>query len=128
MASIDELRGAAGRHLGWTGWVEIAREHMDSFAAATGASSPEYFVLAVTNLFFPELLEVRGISMGVNYGTGPVRFGPAVAAGDRVRAEAVVLDVEDVTGGAQATIRMTVHVEGADDPACVVDAVSRYLA
>jgi hypothetical protein len=31
-----------------------------------------------------------------------------------------------VKGGVQATIRVTVEIEGADRPACVVDTVSRY--
>jgi hypothetical protein len=34
--------------------------------------------------------------------------------------------VEDVKDGVQATIRVTVEIEGSDRPACVVDTISRF--
>jgi hypothetical protein len=33
-----------------------------------------------------------------------------------------------VPGGVQTTIRITMEVEGGDEPACVVDSLSRWLA
>ena len=93
-ATLDELRGAAGRHLGWTDWIEITQERVNLFADATGdhqwihvdvdranAESPfggpiahGFLTLSLSNLFLPQLIEVPGASAGVNYGTGKVRF------------------------------------------------------
>jgi hypothetical protein len=39
----------------------------------------------------------------------------------------VLSDVKEIPGGAQATITVTVEVDGGDKPACVVDTVSRFL-
>ena len=44
-----------------------------------------YLTLALTNLFLPQIVEVRGVSLGVNYGTGNVRFPAPLLAGSRVR-------------------------------------------
>jgi hypothetical protein len=37
-----------------------------------------------------------------------------------------LLSVEEVKGGVQATIRVTVEIEGSDRPGCVIDTISRY--
>ena len=36
------------------------------------------------------------------------------------------MTVEEVKGGVQSVVRVTVEIEGEDKPACVVDAISRY--
>jgi acyl dehydratase len=75
----------------------------------------------------PDLVRVDGISMGINYGTNKVRFPSPVVVGSRVRGGAELVQVDEVSGGYQAVIRITVEVEGSDRPACVVDSVSRFL-
>jgi acyl dehydratase len=130
--SLDELRGAVGRELGTSEWLEVTQARLDGFAAATGGPGTEpdtgYLVLALTNMFLPQILEVRGASLGVNYGTGTVRFPVPVAAGDRLRAHAQLIACDEIPGGVQTTVRITVEVEGGDQPACVVDSLSRWLA
>ena len=130
---VDAVRAAVGQHLGTTGWIEVTQQQVDLFHQATGGdkgdvdSVPPLLVLALTNLFMPQLVEVRGVSLGVNYGTGVVRFPAGAPAGGRLRAGAELVACDEITGGVQTTIRITVEVEGHDDPACLVDALSRWL-
>jgi acyl dehydratase len=79
-------------------------------------------------MFLPQMIEVRGVSLGVNYGTARVRFPAPVPVGSRVRATAELVACDDIPGGVQTTIRITVEIEGGDKPACVVDSLSRWLA
>ena len=65
--------------------------------------------------------------MGVNYGVDRVRFPAPVPVGSRVRGGAELVQVDEVSGGVQTVIRITVEIEGSDRPACVVDSVSRFL-
>jgi acyl dehydratase len=147
-ATLDELAGATGRHLGWTGWVDITQERVNLFADATGdhqwihvdveratAESPfggpiahGYLTLALSNLFLPQLLEVPGASAGINYGTGKVRFPSPVPVGSRIRGGAEITAVEEIAGGLQTTVTITIQVEGQEKPACVVESLSRWLA
>ena len=134
-----------GRHLGYSDWLEITQERIDQFAEATGDHQwihvdPErakagpfgaciahgYLTLALASYFLPRIVEVQGISMGVNYGTDRVRFPAPVPVGSRVRGGAELTKVEEVKGGMQATIRVTVEIDGSERPACVVDTISRY--
>jgi len=65
--------------------------------------------------------------MGVNYGTGRVRFVSPVPVGSRVRAGAELTGVTEVSGGLQTTMTITVEVEGSTKPACVIESISRWL-
>jgi acyl dehydratase len=64
----------------------------------------------------------------VNYGTGKVRFPAPVPVGSRVRGGAEITAVDDIPGGLQTTITITIEVEGATKPACVIESLSRWLA
>ena len=146
--SLDALRAAAGTHLGWTDWLEVDQARVDRFADATGdhqwihvdverahAESPfggpiahGYLTLALSNLFLPQLISVPAASAGVNYGTGRVRFPAPVPVGSRVRGGAEVVAVDEIPGGLQTTITITIEVEGSTKPACVIESLSRWMA
>ena len=144
--SPDDLAAAVGNHLGHSEWVEVDQTRINQFAEATGdhqwihvnseraATGPfgatiahGYLTLSMTNQFLPEIVRVEGISMGINYGTEKVRFPSPVLVGSRIRAGGELVSVDEVAGGIQTVIRLTVEVEGSDRPACVVDSVSRFL-
>ena len=142
-----ELLAAVGKPLGASDWLEIRQERIDGFADATGDHQwihvdPEraksgpfgktiahgYLTLSLVNCFLPQIVEVRGISMGVNYGCDKVRFPAPVPVGSRVRGVGQLVAAEEVKGGAvQATLRVTVEIEGGAKPACVVDTISRFV-
>ena len=84
-------------------------------------------MFALTNLFLPQMIEVRGISMGINYGLNKVRFPAVVPAGSRIRGKGELISVENVAGGAvQSIMRITVEVEGNAKPACIAEAISLW--
>ena len=143
--SPKELAKAVGQQLGHSDWLEITQERIDRFAEATGDHQwihvdPErarqgpfgapiahgYLTQSLVNLFLPQIVEVRGISMGVNYGADRLRFPAPVPVGSRIRGSAELLEVEEIKGTVQAKIRVTVEIEGSDRPACVIDTINRY--
>jgi acyl dehydratase len=141
-----ELAGAVGRQLGHSDWLEITQERIDEFARATGDHQwihvdPErakrgpfgktiahgYLTQSLVNYFLPQIVEVRGIAMGINYGADRLRFPAPVPVGARLRGSAELLGVEETRDGAvQAKFRVTVEIEGSDKPGCVIDTISRY--
>lgn len=145
-SSPDELLQAVGSDLGASEWIEIDQRRIDLFADATGdhqwihvdpeaaAAGPfgatiahGYLTLALTNQFLPEIVRVEGVSMGINYGANKVRFPQPVTVGSKVRASAVLTEAQEIPGGVQAVITITVEIDGQDKPACVVESVSRFL-
>ncbi len=141
-----ELKDAAGEHLGYSEWLEIDQNRINLFAEATGDHQwihvdPErakdgpfgkciahgYLTLSLVNLFLPEIIDVQGISMGVNVGCEKIRFPSPVPVGSRVRGSGELVSVDEVKGGIQSVVRVTVEIEGQEKPACVVDTISRYF-
>ena len=144
---VDEVRAAVGRHLGYSDWVTVTQDQVNTFAEATGdnqwihvdverarAESPfggpiahGYLTLSLVNLFLPELMRVDNTSMGVNYGVDKVRFPAAVPVDSRIRGRGEIVAVEEVKGAVQVIVRITVELEGGERPACVVDTISRFF-
>jgi acyl dehydratase len=143
---IDAIKAAVGQHLGYSDWYEVTQAQVNLFADATGdhqwihvdperaASGPfggpiahGYLTMSLSNLFLPQIVEVRGVSLGVNYGANKVRFPAPVPVGSKIRGGAELIAVEDVSGGVQTTIMVTIEIQGGDKPACVIESLSRYL-
>src|SRR5579871_5971023 len=93
VSSIDEYAQHVGEHLGWSDWRTVTQEQVNQFADATGDHQwihvdPErakagpfggpiahgYLTLSLSNALLPDLVEIRGFSLGVNYGVDKVRF------------------------------------------------------
>jgi acyl dehydratase len=144
--SADDLKAAVGSHLGFSDWLEIDQERIDRFAEATGdhqwihvdparakdgpfgtTIAHGYLTLSITNMFLPQLVTVSTAKLGINYGANKVRFPAPVPVGSRIRVGAEMLEVDDVPGGVQMVVRLTVEVEGGGKPACVVDSVTRWM-
>jgi hypothetical protein len=123
----DELRAALGSQFGPGDWLAITDDHIAGFADATGTDDPAYLPVALSNLLVPSLVKVIGFAMGVNYGTGAIRFGPPVKAGHRLRATVAIQAVDEIAGGLQTTMRITVEIDGEDDPACTIESLSRWM-
>jgi acyl dehydratase len=141
----SELLESQGKHLGFSDWLEIDQARINLFAEATGdhqwihvdpqraAQGPfgktiahGYLTLSLANLFLPEVMQVNNVSMGVNYGCEKVRFPAPVPVGSKVRGGGEVVSVEEVKGGVQVVVRMTIEVEGSERPGCVIDTISRF--
>ena len=145
---LDELKALAGATLGHTGWLEITQDRVNAFADATsdhqwihvdiekaaagpfgGTIAHGYLTLSLVVHLLAELLEVRGVSMEINYGLNKVRFPAPVPVGSKVRLAAQVGAVEDAgVNAVQGVIDCTIEVEGSEKPACVAQVVLRYYA
>jgi acyl dehydratase len=143
--SGDAILAAVGRKLGSSEWLTVTQQRIDLFADATDDHQwihvdPQrakdgpfgvciahgYLSLSLVSRFLPQIVDVR-MKMGVNYGCDKVRFPNAVKVGARVRGSGELLAAEKTgDGGVQATIRVTVEIEGETRPGCVADTISRY--
>ena len=144
--TLDELAARVGQALGESEPVLVDQARIDAFAAATedrqwihvdparAAAGPFGATVAhgfLTLSLLPVLLEssfrLVGVRMGVNYGLNKVRFPSPVRAGSRMRGRFRLLAFEAIPGGAQITVEATLAAEGADKPACVAEAISRWV-
>ena len=98
---VEGVQGLVGQHLGHSDWRAVTQEQVNQFAEATGDHQwihvdPErakkespfggpiahgYLTLSLVPSLLPEIIEIEGFRMGVNYGTEKVRFPVAGARG-----------------------------------------------
>ena len=145
-ADLDELTAAKGEHLGTGEWLEVTQDRIDQFADATGdhqwihvdaekakagpfgtTIAHGFLTLSLLPLLGRGIYRVEGIAMGINYGLDKVRFPSVVPVGSRVRSSSELLDVVDKPQGKQATVRVTVEIEGNDKPACVAETIVLFV-
>ena len=143
---IDQLKELLGRELGPSDWLEITQEDVDRFADVSrdhqwihvdperaARESPYGTTVAHGNLtlslldyFRPQLIQNRGVKMGVNYGFNKVRFLKPVPVDSRLRGHFKLVGWEAIdNGGAQLTIEVSMEMEGSDKPVCVAESITR---
>ena len=144
---IDELKTLVGEHLGYSPYVEVTQEQVNTFAEATGDhqwihTDPErakagpfggpiahgYLTLSLGPMLSPQIFAVTGVAMGVNYGAGKIRFPSPVPVGSKLRLGVTLTSVDDIDGGAQVTQQFVFEIEGAAKPSCVAEVIFRYYA
>ncbi len=145
VSGIDELKARAGEHLGYSEWLEVTQDRINTFADATddhqwihtdperAAAGPYgttiahgYLTLSLLIPLWSELLEVQGVKMSINYGLNKVRFPAPVPVGSKIRLGATLAAVNDIPGGAEAVVDAVIECEGGAKPACVAQAIYRF--
>jgi acyl dehydratase len=145
--TVAQLPSLEGTDLGYSSWLPITQERIDTFADATndhqyihvdperakngpfGTTVAHGFL--TLSLFIPlwsEILEVTDASTFVNYGTDKIRFISPVPVGSNVRLKALLRTVATVAGGYQLHVDGTMEIEGQERPALVVESISRVYA
>ncbi|OCB09326.1 dehydratase [Mycolicibacterium porcinum] len=143
---LDEFVAAQGSELGPTDWMEITQERVNLFADATddhqwihvdpekAASGPfggtiahGLLTLSLLPHFTHQLYRVDNVKLAVNYGYNKVRFITPVRVGAKVRARAAITDVAQLDGAVQATMTVTVEIEGSEKPAAVAESIVRFI-
>ncbi|MGH7903832.1 MAG: MaoC family dehydratase [Candidatus Dormibacteraceae bacterium] len=143
---VEALSALTGSELGVSSWHLVTQEQVDLFADATGdhqwihvdreragqgpfggTIAHGYLTLSLLPALLHEVLSVGGVRMGVNYGLNRVRFPAPVPVGSRLRAVARLQEATPIPGGVQVVLGVAVQLESGAKPACVAEAVYRYL-
>ena len=144
ITGLDELKQAQGTVLGTSDWHAVTQEDIDTFAEVTGDDqwihvdveraketpfggtiAHGYYTLSIIPMLSRQVFSMQGFAFGLNYGLNRVRFPAPLPVGSNVRLTAKVANVEDIPGGAQTTMEMTLEREGGDKPVCVAETIVR---
>lgn len=139
-----DLPTLVGTELGPSEWIDIAQDRVNTFADATddhqwihtdperakdgpfgGPIAHGYLTLALGPYLYPQIVDITGFSMAVNYGANKIRFPAPVMVGSKLRLGVELLEVDDIPGGVQTVMRFTFECEGATKPSCVAEIIFR---
>jgi acyl dehydratase len=146
VVALADVRDHVGEHLGYTEWREMEQDRVNRFADVTedhnfihvdverakaspfgGTIAHGYLTLSLVAPILGQLLKVSGASVGVNYGLDRVRFPAPLPVGREWRGGVELIAVDDVPGGLQAKLRVTIEVKGSEKPAMVADCLIRLF-
>jgi acyl dehydratase len=145
-SGLDEFVAAQGSQLGPTDWLEITQERVNLFADATddhqwihvnperaangpfgGTVAHRLLTLSLLPHFTRQLYTVDNVAVAINYGYNKVRFVTPLRVGAKIRARAEIAKVDQLEGAVQATVQITVEIEGSDKPAAVAESIARFF-
>ena len=139
-----DLKSQVGQEVAVSDWVTITQERINQFAEATGdhqwihideeraGKSPfgatiahGFLTLSLIPCFAEPSIKVKSLKMGINYGLNKVRFINPVKVNSRLRGRFTIKAFDDIEGGAQVTMTVTIEIEGQEKPACVAESIAR---
>lgn len=142
---IEGLKEYLGKHLGYSDWHTVSQDQINAFAQATGdhqwihvdveaakngpfgtTIAHGYLTLSLVPMLLPQVLNVTGVAMAVNYGANKIRFPAPVPSGSRIHLGATIAELDEFQGGVQAAIDITIEVDGAPKPSLVAQLLFRY--
>jgi acyl dehydratase len=144
ITGLEELKEAEGQILGTSDWHEVTQADVDAFADVTGdhqwihvdveraketpfkgTIAHGYFTLSLIPLLSRQVFGMEGFTFALNYGLNRVRFPSPMLVGGKVRCTVKVAEVQEIPGGAQTTMEMTLEREGGEKPVCVAETLVR---
>jgi len=143
-ATFETVASLAGQEIGVSDWLEITQDRINAFADATGdhqwihvnvemakqmmpggkTIAHGYLTLSLIPGLTGGMLQIEGVTRGINYGSNKVRFTNMVPVGSKLRARQKLLSAEPKGGGLQLINEVTIEIEGQDRPACVAETIS----
>ena len=146
--NLSDIKSYIGKEVGLSEWVEITQDRIDTFADVTEDHqwihiNPEmaakyspykttiahgFLVLSLGPKFSYEILKLKNVAMGVNYGLNKVRFTNAVPSGALVRGRFTMKEYKEIPGGARYIMEMVVELKGQEKPACVAEWIGQAYA
>ncbi len=145
VSSYDEFASYLGKKLGESDWLLVNQDRINLFADATldhqwihvdtdraAKESPYgctiahgYLTLSLLPYMWAQVLEVRNISMLVNYGMDKMRFGKPVKVGSRVRLVVSLDSIENLRGICKVGVKFKIEIEGERKPA--LEGIATFL-
>src|ERR1700750_2131114 len=142
-ATFDTVASLVGQEIGVSDWLEITQGRINQLADATGdhqwihvnvemakqmmpggkTIAHGYLTLSLIPGLTGGMLQIEGVTRGINYGSNKVRFTNMVPVGSKVRARQKLLGVEPRGGGMQLTSEVTIEIDGEQRPACVAETI-----
>jgi acyl dehydratase len=145
----EALQDYIGRELEPSDWLTIDQQRISAFADATldhqfihvdeakAAKTPfgktiahGYLTMSLISYFAGQCgVRPDQTMMAINYGSDKVRFLQPVKVDSRIRAHAVLQDVEEREHGQTLLkTRFTIEIDGEEKPAMVADILSLFIS
>ncbi|MGE5263716.1 MAG: MaoC family dehydratase [Acidobacteriota bacterium] len=147
---IEQMKNRIGHEIGVSDWFLVDQNRIDQFCECTEDNqwihtdaekaakgpfgktiAPGFLALALVSAMSKSkqiAFDTSQVEMLLNYGLNKVRFLSPIPVDSKIRSRMVLTDVEEKSPGrVLVTTRHSIEIQGADEPACVVEIVGLFI-
>jgi acyl dehydratase len=149
-AVVEQMKNRIGHEVGVSEWFLIDQNRIDRFCECTEDNqwihtdvekaakgpfgktiAPGFLALSLIAAMSKSkqvAFDMSQVEMLLNYGLNKVRFLNPIPADSKIRSRMVLTEVEEKSPGrVLVTTQHTIEMQGADEPACVVEIVGLFV-
>jgi len=142
---LDGLRDLVGEHLGYSEWIDVTQDVIDTFgdvthdrhwihmdparAVASGMQSTiahGYYSLSLIGGLMQQIYRIDPVGTTLNYGIERARLTAPVPVDSQVRLSMTLDKLTDVGAAVNAYFACTIEIRGQERPAAVSQIIIRY--
>ncbi|WP_297694972.1 MaoC family dehydratase [uncultured Eudoraea sp.] len=106
-------------------WIHVDVEKATKYSPFKKPVAHGFMSLSLLAKLLKDVLLIKSVKMGVNYGLNKVRFPSPVLVDSRLRLICTILKIDNYgDNGLKITWNCIVETEGSDKPACVAEFIS----
>lgn len=147
---IEQMKSKIGQEIGVSDWFLIDQTRIDQFCECTEDAqwihtdaekaargpfgktiAPGFLAISLISAMSRSkqiAFDTSHVQMLLNYGMNRVRFLNPIPVDSNIRSRMVLLEVEEKSPGrALVTTRHTIEIQGADEPAGVVEIIGLFV-
>ncbi len=143
--SIADLHSHIGQEVAVSDWLCIPQSQIQAFADTTNDhqwihtdvemarnESPYgstiahgFLTMSLIPSFLESCIQYPFVKTTINYGLNKVRFPSAVKVNSLIRGRFQIVNLNEIEGGLQIELLITIDIQGVEKPACVANMLIR---
>ncbi|MCF2874216.1 MULTISPECIES: MaoC family dehydratase [unclassified Tenacibaculum] len=102
-------------------WIHVDEEKAAKYSPTGTTIAHGFMSVSMLSELISELIEIKSVKMGLNYGLNKVRFPNPVPVNSQLRLLSSLKEIEDFNNGKKLTFDCLVEIKGQEKPACVAE-------
>ncbi|WP_420552974.1 MaoC family dehydratase [Tenacibaculum aiptasiae] len=102
-------------------WIHVDEEKAAKYSPTGTTIAHGFMSVSMLSELISDLIEIKSVKMGLNYGLNKVRFPNSVPVNSQLRLVSSLKEIEDFSNGKKLTFDCLVEIKGQEKPACVAE-------
>lgn len=102
-------------------WIHVDEEKAAKYSPTGTTIAHGFMSVSMLSELISDLIEVKSVKMGLNYGLNKVRFPNSVPVNSQLRLISSLKDIEGFNNGKKLTFNCLIEIKGQEKPACVAE-------
>lgn len=102
-------------------WIHVDEEKAAKYSPTKTTIAHGFMSVAMLSELISDLIEIKSVKLGLNYGLNKVRFPNSVPVNSKLRLVSSLKQIEDFNNGKKLTFNCSIEIKRQEKPACVAE-------